>query len=244
VTKFSDYTEEEFSVLLGIKSVPEQTQGEVVESSGLKASTFDWRDQGKLNPVKDQGQCGSCWAFAANAVQEAAQAIIRGGSVPDLSEQELVDCSSAYGNMGCNGGWYFWAWKYVQEVKGLALTSEYKYMHVDQSCQASGKTHNAYITGFTQISNDDASLKNAVLKRPVAVAVDAGSWSGYTGGVMQTCGNNINHAVTLIGFNENDNAWIVRNSWGTRWGEGGHVRIAMGKNLCRINDFAYYVDME
>lgn len=244
VNKFADWTEEEFSVLLGIKELPEKTgHDDVYVSSEKVAGDWDWRTQGKLNPVKDQGSCGSCWAFAANGVHESTHAILKGGSVPDLSEQELVDCSWNYQNMGCRGGWYFWAWNYLKDRVGITLTSSYPYVGLDLECATSGKSRVSPITGYTTINSDDASIKNAVTQRPVAIAVDAGTWGGYNGGVMTSCGKSINHAVTLIGFNENDNAWIVRNSWGSRWGEAGHIRLAMGQNTCSMNNYVYMLNM-
>jgi len=207
-----------------------------------KVSAWDWTTTGKVLPIKDQGSCGSCWAFAANAVHESTHAILKGGSTPDLSEQELVDCSWSHSNQGCNGGWYFWAWNYLKPLGGIIQTKDYTYTARDQECKSAGKGRVSPITGYTQVAANDASIQGAAQTRPVAIAVDASNWSGYGGGVMSVCGNSINHAVTIVGYVDGQ-YWLVRNSWGSRWGENGHIKLKHGTNTCAMRNYVYILNM-
>ena len=193
-----------------------------------------------MTPVKDQGSCGSCWAFSAVETLESV-ARLEGGELLDLSEQELVDCSGYTGNGGCAGGWMYWAYDYVMDHDGLALEEEYPYHAKDEACSASAATddwgHNDKVSTYYKVEATSDSLQGELNKHPVAVALDAGTWSFYQGGVLSECGSMPTHAVVAVGF-EADNTWIVRNSWGQRWGESGYIRLAEG-NTCNILSYAY-----
>ena len=227
VTQFSIFTDEEFKMrFLTEMIVPESAKtlpaDEVYELPGA----VDWVSQGKVSRIKNQGQCGSCWAFSATGVSES-WALLNGRSV-DLSEQQLVDCSRSYGNNGCNGGWPSSALQYVQN-SGLLSGSAYPYAGRDQACQRNG--------GDFRISNilsaaGCAGLSNAINGRPLSITVDASNWGQYTGGVFNNCGASINHAVLLVGADGSGN-WKVKNSWGTGWGEQGYIRLAPG-NTCGV----------
>lgn len=181
---------------------------------------IDWTTKGAVTPVKNQGQCGSCWAFSATGVAQSA-AKIKGQSV-SLSEQQLVDCSGSYGNHGCNGGWPSSALSYVKD-HGLSSESEYPYKGVTGTCHKQGGT---FKISSVASASGCTGLQNAIQGRPVSVTVDASNWSKYSGGVMTSCGTSINHAVLLVGIVSGD--WKIKNSWGTGWGEHGFIRLGPG----------------
>jgi C1A family cysteine protease len=195
----------------------------------------DWRPSGKQTSVKDQGSCGSCWSFSANEALESVYAIEH-GQLLDLSEQELVDCSGSFGNHGCNGGWMYWAFDYVKSKGGLALESEYPYKARDQTCTANLSVRHAPVSGYSKVSASEKALESAIDAHPVAVAVDASNWSFYKGGDFSNCASNLNHAVVASGYDTDH--WIVRNSWGGRWGESGYIYLKKG-NTCGVENAAY-----
>jgi hypothetical protein len=150
--------------------------GELYSSEEPAVNAIDWRDRGVLNAVRNQGGCGSCWAFSAVGAIEAAHAV-QGKGLPQVSEQELVDCSRAYGNQGCGGGWMDNAFQYVIE-HGITDLKDYGYVGRDQSCQRQNK--NFALSGFKDIPKGDCSaLEQAASERPVSVAVDASNWQFY-----------------------------------------------------------------
>jgi C1A family cysteine protease len=233
-TQFMDITNEEFVETYLRTIVPEQRTGAVFESSEPAANSVDWRSQGALNEVRNQGGCGSCWAFSAVGAIESAH-FVQGKGLPAVSEQELVDCSRSYGNYGCGGGLMDSAFKYVID-HGITNRADYAYAGRDQSCKK--QAANFRISSFVDVpAGNCAALEQAASKRPVSVAVDASNWSLYSGGVFNNCQANLNHGVVLVGFN--DNEWIVRNSWASSWGEQGHIRLAKG-DTCGICDVASY----
>ncbi len=237
VNQFTDRTDEEFNNLLGLKNMP------INEPNVQVISTIDENrltgpdHRGKCNGVKDQGSCGSCWAFAANGVHECAHNMA-GRGLPRLSEQDLVDCSRAYSNQGCNGGWYYWAWNYVKD-KGLANEGDYAYNGRDNSCRSVNRPNR--ISGYAKIANNNAAVESAINARPVAIAVDASNWSSYSSGIFSNCAANINHAVVAVGY-ESGSHWVIRNSWGTRWGESGYMRLKHG-NTCGALGYVYTLNL-
>ena len=244
LNQFSDLTKEEFLTKhtgLRFKSAP---RNEKVLSGLTQAANKDWRTEGAVNPIKNQGQCGSCWAFSATAATEAAWKI-KGNSLLDLSEQALVDCSGSYGNYGCNGGWMDYAFQYNKD-KGTALTSAYPYTAVTGTCQA--YTTQFKGTGYFDVPvNDGTQLTNAVTSTVVSVAIDAYGIMSYTSGIFNgPCGTSLNHGVAAVGYgNQNGQLyWIVRNSWGTSWGEQGYFRmvrdLGAGAGMCGIQMASSY----
>jgi len=191
---------------------------------------IDWAAKGGVSPVKNQGSCGSCWAFSATGVLEANQKIH--GSNINLSEQQLVDCSGAYGNHGCQGGWPSNALNYIIKAGGLHYENEYPYRGVNQNCQSNGGSFK--LGGFSSASGC-AGLNNAINSKPVSVTVDATNWNKYQSGVFNNCAASINHAVLLVGAT--DAYWKIKNSWGTGWGESGFIRISQG-NTCGVCAYA------
>lgn len=196
-------------------------------------TSVDWREKGVLNDVRNQASCGSCWTFSVIATLEAHIAIQTGKLLP-LSEQQLVDCVQnphhCGGTGGCEGATQELGFDYVTKYGGIANRNEYKYTARDGKCVADTKTKIASIKGFTQLPvNDYNALMTAIANQgPVAISVAASAWPMYHSGIYNgDCGTTINHAVTAVGYGEENGHkyWIVRNSWGTSWGEKGHIRV-------------------
>ena len=191
---------------------------------------IDWRTAGAVTPVKNQQQCGSCWSFSSTGASEGAWAIAN-GTLVSLSEQQLIDCSTAQGNQGCNGGMMDDAFQYVIQNGGLTTEDEYPYTATGpNTCEAAGKPVAAKITGYTDVPpNSDEALMAAVAKQPVSVAIEAdqSAFQFYTSGVMTAaCGSNLDHGVLVVGYNSD--AWVVKNSWGADWGDNGYIQLARG----------------
>jgi hypothetical protein len=195
---------------------------------GERASSVDWStDSSVVNPVKDQGQCGSCWAFSAVGTVESAYAIAA-GKLGSYAEQQLVDCSHNGGSDGCNGGWNQYGIQYIGQT-GIASESAYPYTATDGTCRASSvsKTLAAgAVTGYNSVTGSNAGLESALNSSPVSVTVAAdNSWQLYRSGVLtEGCTGQVDHAVIAVGYD--DSTFKIRNSWGASWGEAGYVRIS------------------
>lgn len=235
---FADMDSQEFiAKYTGLNKAASKRSIVTKEHTGLQnlqqaPTSVDWRNQGAVNPIKNQGSCGSCWAFSANAAFESAAFIAGYTPLYSFSEQQLVDCATEEGNQGCNGGWMTSAFEYVQKVGGLQQEASYPYAGVDQACNADpSKFAPPQISGIVEIKQGDCNgLKTALVQQPVTVAVDANLWSFYKSGIFnnQFCTTTqLNHGVTAIGYGVEGSTpfWIIRNSWGTTWGEQGYMRL-------------------
>ena len=221
VNQFADRTPEEMTKMMGYNGNRNVVGTHVPPTT---ASDQDWTNM--WSSIKNQGQCGSCWAFSATGSMESF-ALFKGQSV-SLSEQQLVDCSKAQGNHGCNGGWPSSALKYAI-ANGMASSSEYPYVARDQTCKKNGGSFK--IAGQSSYSGC-SGLSNGVQSHPISVAVDANKWSSYKSGVFSSCGTSIDHAVLLVGIVGGN--WKIKNSWGTGWGENGYIRLAGTSNTCGV----------
>ncbi|XP_047052647.1 zingipain-2-like [Lolium rigidum] len=265
-TKFADLTNEEFRAkVLGL-GVPGRTGRqaprieEVVSSLGDSddgdlPKEVDWRKKGAVVVVKNQGSCGSCWAFSAVAAIEGLNQI-KNGKLVSLSEQELVDCDAEA--VGCAGGFMSWAFEFVMDNHGLTTEASYPYLGINGVCnKAKLNETTVSITGYKNVTvNSEADLLKAAAKQPVSVAVDAGGfvWQLYGGGVFGgPCTAQVNHGVTVVGYGETNSTgadkppekyWIVKNSWGAEWGEAGYIRLqrdaGVPTGLCGIALLASY----
>ena len=194
--------------------------------------SIDWRDMGAVTKVKDQGQCGSCWAFSAIASLEGVNAIHgKKHQLLSLSEQELVDCSDDYGNMGCGGGLMDNAFEYMMKY-GIALEKTYPYNISEDSCNHNNLKPIVNISRFYDVAkNDETQLMYAALNNPVSVAIDASdaTFQFYKSGIynISDCGNELDHGVTVVGYGTDKiyklDYWIVKNSWNTNWGDDGYI---------------------
>jgi cathepsin L len=240
VNKFSAFTPAEYRSLLGFKPMKaDQAKAFTPKATAPNAATVDWRDQNVVNPIKDQGQCGSCWTFSTCQAVESHVAI-RTGTLYSFSEQNLVDCvTTCY---GCNGGAMAYALQYIgQNQNGkLMLEADYPYVAVDQECQYdASKAIATGVTDYVWVYNcTETKLATTVQTvGPLCIAIDASQWSfqNYQEGIYDdsACSpDQLNHGVGLVGYGTEGTTayWIVRNSWGTWWGEQGYVRMVKDKN--------------
>jgi C1A family cysteine protease len=201
---------------------------------GEIAADVDWStDKSVVNPVKDQGQCGSCWAFSAVGTVESAYALAA-GKLGSYAEQQLVDCDTTGptgGSQGCNGGFNQYGISYIGST-GIAAESSYPYTATDGSCKASSVSKalaQGSVAGYQSVGKNNAALQSAITSGPVSVTVDAdNSWQSYRSGVLsKACGvfGRIDHAVIAVGYDSSADTFKIRNSWGASWGEAGYVRI-------------------
>jgi cathepsin L len=198
-------------------------------------SSVDWTAKGAVTPVKDQGQCGSCWAFSTTGALEGAW-FLKHKVLVNLSEQQLVDCSTAEGNQGCNGGLMDYAFQYVINNKGLTTDKAYPYTATGPNkCVAKGLPVAARASSFKDVpTNSQTALMAAVVQQPVAVAIEAdeNSFQFYSSGVLtKPCGTNLDHGVLLVGYGTDSTGldyYKVKNSWGASWGLGGYVLLGRG----------------
>ncbi|XP_028130756.1 cathepsin L-like proteinase isoform X1 [Diabrotica virgifera virgifera] len=236
VNKFADWSSAEFQAMLARQMANKPKQSfiakHVADPNVQAVEEVDWRDSAVLG-VKDQGQCGSCWAFSTTGSLEGQLAIHKNQRVP-LSEQELVDCDTSR-NAGCNGGLMTDAFNYVKR-HGLSSESQYAYTGRDDRCKNVENKPLSSISGYVELETTEDALASAVASvGPVSIAVDADTWQLYGGGLFnnKNCRTNLNHGVLAVGYTKD--AFIVKNSWGTSWGEQGYIRVARGENLCGIN---------
>jgi C1A family cysteine protease len=268
ITRFSDMSKEEFARfrLNGGRKDPAAGLAIACLASGVLAphmdetaapASFDWRTKGKVTPVKDQGQCGSCWTFSTTGSIESAWAIA-GHPLVELSEQEIVDCSQAccmvetYNvcNQGCDGGWPWSAFYDIMSWKGLPTETAYPYTGVDGTC--SRKTSGLYgaLKNYTCVTKPDGSGADetqmaafVAANGPVSVALNADLLMDYTSGIItdpdDSCdGTSLDHAVLVVGYGSQAGTdfWIVKNSWNADWGEQGYFRMQKGASVCGINN--------
>jgi len=240
-TKFSDWTHEEMKASLTNYVPANTTTIPDMDASHLPtdvAASVDWTGR-YTTPVKDQGQCGSCWAFSA--VEQIESDIMREhGQSLTLSTQELTDCTGSGGRRnGCQGGNTDAAYRVVEQLGGIESESSYPYTARNGNCQFSRSRVVATVSSYKMVGRgSESTMKSYVGSTgPLSVCVDANSWNSYRGGVMTSCGNSVDHCVQVVGYGSSGSTdyWKVRNSWGRNWGEGGHVRVAIGRNLCDIN---------
>jgi len=234
VTKFSDMTHEEFVSRLTYIKANETKFAKVPAYTG-DSENVDWAGV-YTTPVKNQGYCGSCWAFAASEQIESDSMRTLGTSYI-LAPEQLVACDRS--SMGCNGGLQERAYSYVKRAGGIEEEKDYPYTSgVDgttEACSADSSKFVLTVSDYANVDGEDDMTSYVKSTGPLSIAVDASTWSTYTGGILTTCPSQINHAVQAVGVNTGSSPyWKVRNSWGEDWGEDGYIRLAYGQDTCGI----------
>ena len=252
ITKFSDLTKQEFAkIYLNLNYdalAMANFDPTIVKVSNAAPDAYDWRDYGRVSPVKDQASCGSCWAFSTIANLEGLY-YAKKGVMKTFSEQMLVDCDTS--DSGCNGGLMQYAFTWLKK-NGIMLDSDYPYTGTKGTCKSDkSKYVDMSVTGYKKLGSswstwsavDEDEIKEFLYETgPLAIALNADPLQTYTSGILDLTStkcpsSGINHAVTLVGYGTENNVayWIVKNSWGTAWGEKGYFRIRRGNGTCGVN---------
>jgi len=240
INEFSDMSESEFASTHFGFSAPKAKWGGLrkvgvykAQDAELLESDVDWVSKGAVTPVKNQGQCGSCWSFSASGALEGAW-FVATNTLESISEQQFMDCSKQ--NSGCNGGLMDYAFQFAED-QALCTEESYPYKMRDGRCNPGGcdvAIPRGGVTGYTDVEASESALMSALNKMPVAVAIEAdkAAFQSYTSGVLQkNCGTQLDHGVLAVGYGTDNGVkyWKVKNSWGASWGEKGYIRMLRGK---------------
>jgi len=245
LNQFADMTIDEFSMTrLGFRAPRQQRWGSLPKlgvhmySNRTLPTSVDWITKGAVTPVKNQKQCGSCWAFSTTGALEGAWHIATGKLV-SLSEQQLVDCTKEFGEEGCDGGLMDNAFEYAKEFS-MCTEESYPYLAKDGICKKARCTvgiPQGSVVGYKEVQHQsEQALMDAVSQQPVSIAIEADKrpFQLYQGGILSgpECGAQLNHGVLLVGYGTDNEKtyWKVKNSWGADWGEEGYIRLARGVN--------------
>jgi len=258
INKFSDLSTEEFAAkyLMNVdfkEYVAPPPKDFTKTHASLAGCTpnptnFDWTSCGVTTAIYNQGQCGSCWAFSATETIESYH-VISGHSLTGLAMEQIVDCDTQGEDQGCGGGFPTGAYEYVQGAGGIEALADYPYTAEggeSGSCNFDASDIVCTVSNYNSINGETGLYQQMSSSQggPVSVCVDASSWSSYTGGVLSSCGDSVDHCVQAVGYanyGESGAYWIVRNSWGEDWGEQGYIWVAIGQDLCAIGDYATVV---
>jgi cathepsin F len=264
LTKFSDLSTEEFRskylmpkgsidiAMMAKQFAVAKPKGPV----GADPATFDWRSKHAVTPVKDQQQCGSCWAFSTTENFES-MTFLAGNPIPTLGPQQLVDCDPQ--SQGCGGGWTYWAFQYLLSAGGQETEANYPYTAQDGNCAFDASKIAARLTNYTFATTpcesgscptqDDVLRHQLATVGPLSICVNAEIWSDWSGPSplpASECpgdADELDHCVQLVGYNWPGNYWIVRNSWNTDWGVEGYIYLQTGANACGLGDVVTYADV-
>jgi len=237
VTKFSDLTEQEFreTYLMQSLEMPDLVASEL--PARAMAADVDWRNV--TTAVKDQGQCGSCWAFSATEAIESFARLHGGYQLYTLSPQQITSCDPVDG--GCKGGWPYNAYTYIKNAGGIETEASYPYTSghgANGACKFDRTLAVVKVNGYVSVPRGEPGLQNALNVGPVSVCLAADAFQTYRGGILATCPGTVDHCVQAVGYT--DTYWLLRNSWGAGWGESGYIRLARGQNLCHVADYVTY----
>jgi len=268
ITKFADLSTEEFrslyllpkgSVAANVKQMKQKFAVKHTKHTQAPPNAFNWVDQGATTPVKDQQQCGSCWAFSTTENFESMNWLAGTRKNPPLvlGPQQLVDCDPQ--SQGCGGGWTYWAFEYLMTAGGQESEADYPYTAQDGTCMFAASKIAAPISNYTFATNpcesgscpvQDDMLRTAMYNTgPLSICVNAATWSDWTGPEPMTAdscpgdADELDHCVQLVGYNWPQKYWIVRNSWNTNWGQLGFIFLETEGNTCGLGDVVTYADV-
>lgn len=255
-TSFADLHPDEFKRFYLGTTLPQEWKNMPFAEPAPKVAlpeSFDWREKGVVTPVKNQGMCGSCWSFSATGAMEGAWAL-SGKPLVSLSEQNLVDCDHECMiyekenscDAGCNGGLMPNAFTWVIKNGGINSEEQYPYQGRDGQCRFDASKTVAKFSNWTMVSSNEVEMANYLIQHgPIAIAADANMWQFYMGGVFTLpCGKTLNHGILIVGFGHKKSTlgkdhlfWIVKNSWGSGWGEKGYILLERGVDKCGCSRF-------
>lgn len=246
ITKFADLSDDEFrNHFLGYVPIPTTIQRITVPAYTGSKTAVNWANI-YTTAVKDQGYCGSCWAFSATEQIESDSIRLGLLTINDtLSPEQIVQCDKI--DDGCDGGNTATAFEYVMSAGGIETESMYPYTsYYDKTgtCSSNSSDYVVTVSSYTKIADEDSMISYVLSTGPLSVCLDASSWSSYVSGVITTCGKDVDHCVQAVGINTDEGYWIVRNSWGTEWGDAGYIYLASGENMCDISYDPKYVTTE
>jgi len=255
LTKFADLSQQEFKRLY-LTATPAKAPHHHVHKIGKHAlkhapSSFDWRDKGAVTAVKDQAQCGSCWASSTTENVESMYFIRHGGAMPPvLGPQQLVDCDPQ--SQGCGGGWTYWAFQYLVNAGGQETEADYPYMAVNQPCKFDASKITVPVKNYSfaippceqgpcsgQAALEGTLRASLATTGPFSICVNAATWNDYSGGVVTGAecagdASTLDHCVQVVGYT--DSYYLVRNSWNTNWGNAGYIYLERDSNTCGMAD--------
>lgn len=238
ITKFADLSNDEFKkVSLGYKPLTSVTNAKSIYLDAYDGNKtyINWANI-YTTAVKDQGYCGSCWAFSAT--EQIESDAIRLGLLTTsdtLSPEQIVQCDTM--DDGCDGGNTETAFEYVKMAGGIETEDAYpytSYYDVTGSCTSNSTDFLVTVDEYYSLADEDAMITHMFSTGPISICLDASSWSSYVSGIITTCGMDVDHCVQAVGINMDDGYWIVRNSWGTEWGNEGYIWLEVGSNMCNI----------
>jgi len=258
INEYSHMTYEEFVSYFNIVKkdqictvAPPSTEKKTMKDlKGTVPASWDWRQFGIVTPVKNQGSCGSCWTFSTVGVMESHYLLKYGGKARYFSEQQLVDCAGAFDTYGCSGGLPSHSYEYIMYNGGLTTEDQYPYKGVNQTCQyKNGMQSISVVGGSINITTDEVAIAQALFENgPTSISFTVmPDFKMYKGGIYSnsTCPNgplDVNHDVVLVGYGTENGTdyWIIKNSWGTTFGENGYFRMQRGVNMCGIKNCGSY----
>jgi cathepsin F len=250
ITKFADLSSDEFKkVSLGYKPIANanaNANAKIAQINNYEGTEtyVNWANV-YTTGVKDQGYCGSCWAFSATEQIESDAIRLGLLNITDtLSPEQIVQCDSV--DDGCDGGNTETAFEYVRTAGGIERNEEYpytSYYDVTGICESESSEFIVTVDEYYLLTDEDAMMSHIFSTGPISICLDASTWSSYVSGIITTCGKEVDHCVQAVGLNKEEGYWIVRNSWGIEWGNEGYIWLESGSNMCNIAYDPKYVSV-